>query len=320
MTISILQDYIKNIKDLNRNKGIAPHKPFLLLIIIEMIESGELYENNIPFSEIHKNKLSFFEDLIEAFNESKGSQNWQPNIHTPFFHLKTNGFWHLNPRELQSKSTNTTPTVSELRNANASAKLDEELFDLLTAAPECREIIRQTIINTYFPNLRQKIEDLTIEDDAKEYSELLINSAEDPFPLRIDVESIKIETPSRSAGFRRSIMKIYEYKCAVCKLNIRAANGESITDAAHIIPFHILFDNHVKNGISLCKSHHWAFDANLFSLSETYQIIVSPYAREHESTQWIRELRDKSIWLPNDKKYHPAKYAMKWHRERMLRQ
>ena len=115
-------------------------------------------------------------------------------------------------------------------------------------------------------------------------------------------------------------MKIYDYKCAVCELNTRAANGESITDAAHIIPFHVLYNDHVRNGISLCKSHHWAFDAKLFSLSDTYQVIVSPYALEHESTEWIRELRNKCIWLPKDEKYHPFQCALEWHRERMLRQ
>ena len=328
MTNSILQDYIERIKDLQDNR-CTPHKPFLLLIIIEMIESGELYENYIPYKVIKENKIHFFQDLIEAFNESNESKNWQPNINTPFFHLKTNGFWHLDPPKLQAKSPATTPTDRQLCNDNATAKLDESFFILLTE-PEHREIIRQTIINRYFQKSREAIENLIeeqrliwkqqIEKEAEEYSESLLKGAEHPFSPYKKVESIKKETPVRSAGFRKAIMKIYKHACAVCELNTRAANGESITDAAHIIPFHVSYNDNVQNGISLCKSHHWAFDAKLFSLSKTYQVIVAPFALKHESTRWIQELRDKSIWLPKETKYRPAQYALTWHRERVTNQ
>ena len=244
MTNSILQDYIKRIKDL-QDKRRTPHKPSFLLIIIEMIESGELYENYIHYEVIEKNKIHFFEDLIGTFNNANESV-WKPNIHYPFFHLKTNGFWHLNPPKLQSKSPATTPTDRQLRNANASAKLDDPLFLLLTV-PEYREILRQVIISTYFSNIRYEVEKIIeeqrmiwkqqIEEGAEEYSESLIKCVEHPFSPYKTVESIQKEMPTRSAGFRRAIMEIYEYTCAVCELKIRAANGESMTDAAHIIPF-----------------------------------------------------------------------------------
>ena len=329
MTNSTLQEYIPKIKDLQDGK-CAPHKPFLLLIIIEMIENGELYENNIPFSELYENKLSFFTDLIEAFNESNEAKNSQPNINTPFFHLKTNGFWHIDPPKLQSKSPATTPTDRQLRNANASAKLDELLFILLVV-PEYREILRETIINTYFSNLRYDVEKIIeeqrlirsqeIEEESKEYSESLIEGTECPFSPHKEVESIQAETPIRSAGFRWAIMKIYNYTCAVCELNIRASTGESLTDAAHIIPFSVSYNDDIRNGISLCKSHHWAFDTGLISLNEEYHVIISSSIREQGPTRWmLTELRDKLIRRPEDEQHYPAQDALAWHRERVLRQ
>ena len=55
MTISILQDYIQRIRHLIRsprgNNRYAPHKPFLLLAIIELIKQSEIEENIIPFSD-----------------------------------------------------------------------------------------------------------------------------------------------------------------------------------------------------------------------------------------------------------------------------
>ena len=327
MTSSILQDYIERIKDLQDNRR-TPHKPSLLLIIIEMIESGELYENYIHYEVIKKNKIHFFGDLIDAFNNANESE-WKPNIYNPFFHLKTNGFWHIDPPKLQSKSPATTPTDRQLRNANASAKLDELLFILLVV-PEYREILRETIINTYFSNLRYDVEKIIeeqrlirsqeIEEESKEYSESLIEGTECPFSPHKEVESIQAETPIRSAGFRWAIMKIYNYTCAVCELNIRASTGESLTDAAHIIPFSVSYNDDIRNGISLCKSHHWAFDTGLISLNEEYHVIISSSIREQGPTRWmLTELRDKLIRRPEDEQHYPAQDALAWHRERVLR-
>ena len=336
MTNSTLQEYIPKIKSL-QDKKRDPRKPFLLLIIIEMIENGELYENNIPLSEIHENKLSFFENLIEVFNESNESPNWEPSISDPFSDLKTSGFWCINslntisatPRDLFG---NPDPVQLKLplSNDNASAKLDDRLF-LLLVRPEYREILRQTIIDTYFPELSEKIDNLIeeqrtlkrqeIEEGSKAYSESLIKGTERTFSPRKEVESIQVERPIRSAGFRRAIMAIYNYTCAVCELNIRALTGESLTDAAHIIPFSVSYNDDIRNGISLCKLHHWAFDTGLISLNEEYCVIVSSSMCEQGPTRWrLIELRDKLIRCPKDKQHYPAQEALAWHRESVLKQ
>ena len=257
-----------------------------------MLENGELSENRIPFGEIEEKK-PFFTDLIAVFN-SGNTKNWQPNIHMPFFHLKTNGFWHLEPLELQSRPAGTTPTDAYLRNANATAKLDERLF-LFFVMPEYREILRQTLIRTYFSNIRREIEQAIeehrtlsrehIAGDIEGYSQQLMQAVEHPFSMQRDVASMQTETPVRSAGFRRAIMQIYEHTCAVCELNIRASSGESVTDAAHIIPFSVSHNDDIRNGISLCKSHHWAFDTGLISLNDDYQVIVSPSMSEQGPTE-----------------------------------
>ena len=233
------------------------------------------------------------------------------------------------PLELQSRPAATTPTDAYLRNANATAKLDERLF-LFFVMPEYREILRQTLIRTYFSNIRHEIEHVIEEHrtlgreqhrrrTSKVYSEQLIQDTQHPFLMQREVASIQVETPVRSAGFRKAIMKIYEYKCAVCALDIRTASGASITDAAHIIPFSASYNDDVRNGLSLCKSHHWAFDARLFSLNETYHVIVPPISHEHEPTErMLSELRDKRIWTPIGEQHRPHQEALAWHRERVM--
>ena len=325
--IHSLQDYIEKLQSL-QDRRQTPHKPFLLLIIMEMLESSELSENCIPFGEIEKKK-PFFADLIAVFNRLNAS-NWQRSIHNPFFHLKTNGFWHLEPLELQSSTAATTPTAADLRNTNATAKLDDRLF-LFFVMPEYREILRQTLIRTYFSNIRNEIEQVIeehrnpsreyIAGNIEEYSQQLIQAVEDPFSMHRDMESIQVEIPIRSAGFRRAIMQVYAYTCAVCELNIRALNGESVTDAAHIIPFSVSYNDDIRNGMSLCKSHHWAFDTGLISVNEAYEVIVSPSMTEQGPTEsMLTQLHNKPIWLPRGEEHLPAQDALTWHRERVMRQ
>ena len=325
MNNRILQDYIQGLQNL-QNRSRKPHKPFLLLIIIEMLDCGELSENHIPFEAI-ENKRHFFTALIEVFNSVNGT-NWRPSIHNPFFHLKTNGFWHLDPIELQARPGGDTPRLSQLRDMRAVAKVDENLF-LLLAIPDYRAILRQTLINSYFSEMRDAIERVIAEHRSiccehiaahiEAYSQQLIQDTQRPFLMLRDVASIQTEIPVRSAGFRQAVMQIYDYTCAICALNIRALSGESVTDAAHIIPFSVSYNDDIRNGMSLCKLHHWAFDAGLISVSETYQVVVSPSMTEHGPTaSMLARLHDRQIWLPCGE-YRPAPEALAWHRETVMR-
>ena len=311
--IHTLQDYIRQFRRLNRsprgNNRYAPHKPFLLLAVIELIKRSEIVENTILLSD---SLITLFRKYISL------TPGWHPTTYNPFFRLQNNGFWHLYPIELRDFAPPSSD--GQLQRAGAYAQLDDDLFTLLRG-PECQEIFRQVIIDRYFPELREEIDDLTIEAEAEEYSESLIQSIEHPFSPYGDIASVEIETPVRRAGFRRAIMKIYDYMCAVCELNIRASRGESVTDAAHIIPFSVSHNDDIRNGISLCKSHHWAFDTGLISLNDNYQVIVSPSMSEQGPTEgMLTQLRNKPIWLPRGEEYRPAQDALTWHREEVMRQ
>lgn len=70
--------------------------------------------------------------------------------------------------------------------------------------------------------------------------------------------------------FRGRVIRAYDTRCAVCSLR----HGE-LLDAAHIIgdaaagglPV-------VTNGLSLCKIHHGAYDANLLGISPDYTVAI----------------------------------------------
>lgn len=320
MDHSTLQCYIRKINSMNRSQsesnGYAPDKPFLMLAVIQLIEQGKISENRISPSE----------DLIAIFRKYISLMPWSNStIHVPFDELKNEGFWQLENRlstsvsQMGLFSSAETTALTIVR----CAVLDDALFSCLMI-PEYRELIRQNIIETYFPELRQKIEKFDFEEsaEAKTYSETLISGAEDKFERFKCSKLIREKPPVRSAGFRRAIMKIYDYTCAICGLNILAPSRESVTDAAHIIPFSVSCNDDIRNGMSLCKSHHWAFDTGLIAVNKDYEVIVSPDVTEEGPTgAKLIGLRNKSIFkrLPKKKKYHPHQDALAWHRENVYK-
>ncbi len=316
MSTDTLQKYVQKMKRLrvDRAHGVAPHKPLLLLAVIELIERGQIRENKIPLSP----------DLAETFMRywSKVT-NRKPNIALPFFHLKSDGFWYFHPNAGYEKVLDVTDRItkiSRLREVIAYASLDDDLFVLLTNAGK-REIIRQTLIYVYLLEFKGGIESLITErQQITEYEQSLSSEVEQPFSPQKLTALIPVESPIRSAGFRQVIMGLYDYTCAVCELRIVTMDGESVTDAAHIIPYRISKNDDIRNGISLCKLHHWSFDKGLISLSKTYQVLVSSLMSDRRPTEWrLTELQDKSILLPERNQLYPAQDALAWHREEVLR-
>ena len=308
--------YVEKMRRLNIDlaHGPAPHKPVLLLSVIALIEGGQVSENEIDLSP----------ELAETFiNYWSKVTNRKPDISLPFFHLRSDGFWHLHPNtdyEATLRVASQIKGISRLREVVAYASLDAPLFLLLTNAVD-RETIRQTLIRTYFPEHQDRIESLIAEtQQIGAYRESLIDEVELPFSTRKPKASSRAGTKIRSAGFRQAIMQLYNYTCAACELRIVTMDGESATDAAHIIPFRVSKNDDVRNGISFCKLHHWAFDRGLFSLGEAYQIIVSDLMSDQRPTEWrLTELQDKPILLPDRIQLSPAQDAMTWHRRNLLK-
>lgn len=299
------------------NEGPAPHKPLLLLSVIDLLRQGQIFENKIfPSPGLAEVFLKYWSRVVV---------NRTHNFAMPFFHLQGDKFWHLraNPgKEERLKSARRIRKVSDLLEIVNHATLDADLFVLLTNQRN-REVIRQTLVDKYFPGSKAEIQNLLAEErQIGEYRQLLLEEvSEYPFSYPATPELIEEENLCRSAAFRREIMRLYNYTCAVCRLRIVTMDGESATDAAHIIPFHISQSDDIRNGISLCKLHHWAFDKGLISLSRTYKVVVSPLMSDRHPTEWLlTEQRDKSILLPEHKQLYPAQDALKWHRGEVLRE
>lgn len=84
--------------------------------------------------------------------------------------------------------------------------------------------------------------------------------------------------------FRTRVLRAYADRCAMCKLH-----HPRLLDAAHIIP-----DGQpegqpvIPNGLSLCKIHHAAYDANLIGVKRDLQVVVQARLLEEADGPMLR--------------------------------
>lgn len=80
----------------------------------------------------------------------------------------------------------------------------------------------------------------------------------------------------RSQVFSDRVKGAYSNKCAVCGIERRDAAGRPEVHAAHIYPVELDGADDVRNGLALCRLHHWAFDGALLGLQSDLTIRVFP--------------------------------------------
>lgn len=305
-----LNFYLRQIKRLRlgRARGAAaPHKPLLLLTIIDLIEQGAINRNRVePSPRLVETYLSYSSQV------GAGS----PRPFMPFFHLKTSGFWHLHARRGQEAALNAArafTSMSHLSSVVSHASLDDDLFALLLD-PAAREVVRQSIIDAHLPTHRSAVESVFRQSRS-------ITGVARLLELQAEGEAVARVPPSpvRSAAFRREIMGLYDYTCATCRHRVVTLDGRAAVDAAHIVPFAESQDDSIGNGLALCKLHHWSFEYGLIVLDDELRVLVNNNFDERGPRPLLlRNLNGQRIHLPARKPYFPSLQAVRRHRAKWL--
>lgn len=114
--------------NINRSHGrISPHKMCMMLAVIELIDDGQIQNNRIYFNNTLKAMFTKY------FNKYRHEGD-RDNPHLPFFHLKTEPFWHHRVKAGRTASYKVLTTASgsgAIQNHITYAYLDETLFELL---------------------------------------------------------------------------------------------------------------------------------------------------------------------------------------------
>lgn len=134
---------IMNLRQAKIHGEVIVAKPVLMLALIDGIDSGVFTDNRFVLNE-------WLEDrYLTLMNEyTRGSQFAKPaDINNPFWHLSTDGFWHLQLDTVAEK--NATPSRAWLKENVRFACFDDDLWVLLQNQ-ECRTHLREYIVEHKF--------------------------------------------------------------------------------------------------------------------------------------------------------------------------
>ena len=298
-------------------RGQAPHKPFLLLSVLDLFAQGRIATNLIEITPDIGELFAVYWSKVMPI-ERRG------NLALPFFHLRSSGFWHLLPQPGLEKALTTTrqvDTLNLLGKLILGARLDDDLYQLLQEA-EARNVLRTILIQTYFAlefhPILQTLGEINLQ--TFEYSQHLIEQARKQVK-EVSGEDDVYQPTIRDQGFRRAVVGIYNHRCAFCGVRMLTSDGYTAVDAAHIIPWRFSHDDDPHNGIALCGLCHWTFDKGLLSISAKYLVLISSELRITQNVPGhLMTLESRSIIGPSESILWPHVEALEWHRQNVFRQ
>jgi putative restriction endonuclease len=293
----------------------APHKPILLLAVIDLVSRG-VFTSPV---------LSVSDDLVEANELFNGY--WRrvvPLGHTssiayPFSRLHNEPFWELlslGGEHFSAGLLNGITNVTQLRQHAVAAQLDEELFQSMKSA-ERRVALRSTLLTAHFSPVAQSTlsEQIAINDEAYTYSQDLYEKAHQPLVKEV-IEADQYKPVVRDQGFRRVVVAAYDHRCALCGLRIITPEGHTAVDAAHIVPWSKSQNDDVRNGMALCKLCHWAFDRGMVGVSRDYKVIAARQIGVDPNVPGVLQtMAGRGVLPPADHVLWPAQEFLGWHRK-----
>ena len=277
-----------------------PHKPALMLAILSLLESGRLAENRITYD---PELFELFSNYFKIVRTSRDALN----MIDPFWRLRTDGLLEHLPKpgnEAAVSIQSNAPTVNQLHEMTRGSKLPDELFDLLRDPSACAAV-RQAIIGRYFARQSDAIELLAAQERAIGARERLLETSEGQ-ALPDTAE------PIRDHAFRRVVLRAYDYRCAACGLRV-VVDDLVLVDAAHLIPWNVSRDDDPRNGMALCKNHHWAMDRSLIAPTPQLKWTINNRLDDRiEGQRDLLDLQDRGLLLPRVDRFHPKSESLLW--------
>jgi putative restriction endonuclease len=306
----IWNNWLDRLYDLRRDKRGAherPHKPALLLSLIDLLDRKIVVGNLFPLSDELVATFKRYFAVVKKHDD-------QPTIQNPFFHLCGDKFWRLVPAAGDSPiyregATSGAPSVAELRRRTVGGQFESGLWTLLSE-PVARHQMREALIARYFPDEREQLAAVaaTSRTGASKADEL-----KEELP------------PGRDGAFRRTVLEIYDYRCAACGVRVLLDQSISLVEAAHLIPFNVSRNDKPNNGMALCPNHHWAMDRHLIApvpdskkRAGVWRVNESRLDDRIEGQRDLVGIAGKSVIPPGEEKYFPAIESLRWREQHLV--
>ncbi len=283
----------------------APHKPLLLLAILDQIEQGAITSNIIRLSpELAFRFLGYWE-VVGSRGRSVG------RVELPFFYLRSDGFLnHIAYPGLEPALESIRPTsVESLNRVISHAEMPEEFYQLMQNKDN-RDRARCILISGdwFFPPEKIKLKAMLGLEGTSDKKVLTVSE---------DVEPDESKQ-GRDIKFRLQLIPLYRYACVLCGMKVLLPSGITLVEAAHIHQFSDSRNDDVTNGLALCRNHHWAFDQGLWTLEADHTVLVATdrFLEDAPNQIAISAHNNRKIdfsWLGSE--YWPSQKSLEWHRK-----
>ena len=323
------EDCFKKLNVFQRGKEIAPHKPCLLLAVIDQIETADHVENCFRYEE---RLLANYDRYFDLY----GWHVAESNAYYPFLNLISDRFWTLydhnnevldyTPKDANRLSKKGLPKIMATVNF---ATLDNELFELLkdhAVRTRLREILVQNWFQDKEAEYRNAIRETRILHEKCKVEEMFGDFEKMPDYYWRAVHNY------RDPNFRYGVLKAYDFRCAATGWQLRGPPTKqtsaqnwitTLLEAAHIMPVSESRNNRINNGIALTPTLHLAMDRNLIAPGPDYRWHVSEFVQEQAQidggAKQIFGIHNQRIILPENPRLQPTHSALEWSFEHLLK-
>lgn len=315
-----LSKYLNEFRKLRVDRshgGVAPHKPILLISVLQAYQQGVLKDRFIPV----------LPELVALFQS-----NWNILVNTPFecrfalpfYHLSSSSFWKLLPKpgyEQFLRSRSSMSSFKSLESVIEAAFINEDLLALFMHT-ETNIALQQILLDTYFPDTKWSYAPAIADYEGvlSGLEQKILHESPEAYKHEIMVliaQKNEEEIFLRGSVFKREIPKLYQSSCCISHMRIDTVSNISMIDACHIVPFSESYDDTISNGIALCPNLHRAFDRGLISIDDNYKVLVKSAFKENlDSSYLIRHFQGAQILLPALASNYPSLENLAKHRNR----
>jgi len=264
----------------------AVHKPLLVLLMLGKLARGEA---NARFADIEKD----FQRLLQQFGPASAATS----RHYPFWHLRTDGLWVLEgAADLLNRPSGASPTLTEARTLTGAFAND--VLESFKSRPDWIPLVAQRIAVAHFPDSLQHdvLSAVGLEGVVSGVLAGAIRQRRDP-------------------SFRPRVLMAYEYRCCVCRHDLRLDGQIVGLEAAHIRWVQAKGPDIEANGLALCSLHHKLFDLGVFTvLPLNHTLVVSQHVTGSDEVRArLMSYHGAGIVLPQSASFFPSKDFLDWH-------
>jgi putative restriction endonuclease len=303
MTNNLTTQWLGKLAHLNvartAKRGIAPHKPLMLLTVIDMIESGDVTDGWVKYD---VRLVSRFRDFWELVRERQ--QNL-PDIPMPFHALGSDRdqIWQRFTADGQPSAARDTTRLCSL-DPGFHQCLQDETF---------RRQARALLVSLYFTPTEQV---------------MLCARLRLPLPKTAAIEELRQQADAfkasqkkgRDSRFKTDVISGYYHTCALTGYRLETED-RSIVQACHIHQHALSGNDDPRNGLALTPDAHWLFDQGLWTAEPKgdhflIKVAIGKFNDSSPSGRTLAASQGKPLHFHPQSHLRPDPIHFDWHRKR----